>query len=93
MALESHQYLSLLTKKHISLMTICPSLNRDGKVGMQPPTSFLMLLIDIDDIILSNEIIFHNGLPHIDPRPPNRLVFVVFISLHASSSIGSKCGF
>ncbi len=60
-------------------MIICPSLNQDGGVGMQPPTSFLILLVDIGDVILWIEIIFHHGLPHVDPCPPNRLVFVVYL--------------
>jgi hypothetical protein len=69
MVLESHQYLSLPSKNHIILITICPSFNQDGEVGTQLPTSFLMLLVDIIDVILLNEIIFYHGLPHIDPCP------------------------
>jgi hypothetical protein len=66
-------------KKHIILMTICPSLNGDGKVGMQLPTSFLMLLVNTIDVILLNDIIFHHGLPHVDPCPPNCLGFVIYL--------------
>jgi len=46
---------------------------------MQSPTSLLMLLVNIGDVILLNEIIFHHGLPHVDPCPPNRLGFVVYL--------------
>jgi len=60
-------------------MIICPGLNQDGGVGMQPPISFLVLSINIDDVILSNEIIFHHVLPQIDPCPPNHLMFVVYL--------------
>jgi hypothetical protein len=60
-------------------MTICPSLNGDGEVGMQLPTSFLMLLVNTIDVILLNDIIFHHGLPHVDPCPPNCLGFVVYL--------------
>jgi hypothetical protein len=66
MALESHQYLSFLRKKNIILMIICPGLNQYGGVGMQAPISFLVFPINIGDVILSNEIIFHHGLPQID---------------------------
>jgi len=47
-------------------MIICPGLNQCGRVGMQPPISFLVIPINIGDVILSNEIIFHHGLPQID---------------------------
>jgi hypothetical protein len=60
-------------------MTIFPSLNQDGGVGMQLPTSFLVIPIDIGDVTLSNEIIFHHGFPHVDPCPPNHLMFVVYL--------------
>jgi hypothetical protein len=63
-------------------MIMCPSLNQDGGVGMQWPTSFLVLPIDINDVILSNEIIFHHGLPQIDPFPPNHLMFVIYLFHH-----------
>jgi hypothetical protein len=66
-------------EKKIILMTICPSLNWDGRVGMQPTTSFLMLLFDMGDVILLNEIILHHGLPHVDPCSPNCLEFVVHL--------------
>jgi len=47
-------------------MSIWPGLNQYGGVGMQAPLSFLVFLINIRDVILSNEIIFHYGLPQID---------------------------
>ncbi len=46
---------------------------------MQLPTSLFILLVDIVDVILLNEIILHHGLPHVDPCPPNRLEFVVYL--------------
>jgi hypothetical protein len=49
---------------------------------MQLPTSFLILPINIGDVILSNEIIFHHELPQVDPCPPNRLVFVIYLFHH-----------
>jgi hypothetical protein len=45
-------------------------------------TSFLVLLIEISDVILLNEIFFRHGLPRVDPCPPNRLVFIVYLLHH-----------
>jgi hypothetical protein len=38
-----------------------------------------MLPINIVDVILLNDIIFHHGVPHVDPCPPNCLGFVVYL--------------
>jgi hypothetical protein len=49
---------------------------------MQLPISFLTLLVDVGDVILWNEIIFHHRLPHVEPCPSNRLVFVIYLFHH-----------